>query len=541
MDIDKNRLPDDSEALKQIIFDLCLKHQEERNNYEEELQKERRKYLTIYEQFNTLRRLYFGKRSEKLSPDDREQMRLFNEAEDGAEEPDGNDGVIHEENLATVKSHTRKKPGRKPLSSDLPREEIVHDLSEEEKKCPCCQKERPVIGRDETEELDIVPAKIKVVKHIRIKYGPCSCDEFLHKGIPEVKTAGMPERMIPGSIASPGLLAYVLTSKYVDSLPFYRQSKMFERINADISRATMCNWAILAADRCKELISIMAEEIRSGPLIQMDETTVQVLHEPERKAESKSYMWVKVGYPAGEKGKPLILYSYHPTRSEAIPKEFLKGYKGYLQTDGYAGYNHAGEIGGIVHAGCFAHARRYFYEAMKQNKKSNAAHKGLTYIQKIYSIESDIRERKLDNDEFIRKRKNAVLPILEEFKNWLLSQNEIVLPESKTGKAIKYAISEWDKLIKYLHHHLMTPDNNMVENAIRPFVIGRKNWLFSNTPRGANASAVIYSLIESAKANRIEPYLYLRFLFSNLPKAKSREDILKLLPNHINLNSIDLP
>lgn len=469
-------------------------------------------------------------------------MRLFNEAEEGAEENDNNnDEAVHEENFSRVKSHTRRKPGRKALSPDLPRVEIVHDLSEEKKKCPCCRKERPVIGKEETEELDIVPAKIKVIKHIRIKYGPCECDEFLHQGIAEVKTAVMPERMIPGSIASPGLLAYVLTSKFADSLPFYRQSKMFERIEADISRATMCNWAILTSERCKELMSLMAEEIRLRPLIQMDETTLQVLHEPERKAETKSYMWVKVGYPSGDKGKPLILYNYHPTRSQGVPEEFLKDYRGYLQTDGYAGYNHTGAIEGIVHAGCFAHARRYFYDAMKQNKKSKAAHKGLSYIQKIYSIENELRQRKLSNDEFIRKRKEIVTPVLNEFHNWLLTQSDSILPESKTGKAIRYAISEWDKLTKYLLHYLMTPDNNTVENAIRPFVIGRKNWLFANTPRGAHASAAIYSLIESAKANRIEPYHYLRFLFINLPKAKSREDMHKLLPNHIDLNNIDLP
>lgn len=537
MDVDKNRLPDDTKALKQIIIDLCLKREEERSIYEEELQKERKKYITTYEQLMSLRRLYFGKRSEKLTPDDREQMRLFNEAEAGAEDT-GKDDEIREENLSRVKSHTRRKPGRKPLSPDLPREEVIHDLSEEEKKCPCCKKERPVIGKDETEELDIVPAKIKVIKHIRIKYGPCGCDEFLHRGIPEVSTAPMPERMLSGSIASPGLLAYVVTSKFVDSLPFYRQSKMFDRISADISRATMCNWAILTSERCKELINLMAEEIRSGPLIQMDETTIQVLHEPGRKAENKSYMWVSVGYPSGEKSKPLILYKYHRTRSEVVPKEFLKDYKGYLQTDGYAGYNHAGAIEGIVHAGCFAHARRYFHEAMKQNKKSKAAHKGLSYIQKIYAIENDLRQRRLSNDEFTDKRKEIVTPVLDEFHNWLLAQSDLILPESKTGKAVRYAISEWDKLVKYLECHLMTPDNNMVENAIRPFVIGRKNWLFSNTPRGAHASAAIYSLVESAKANGLEPYHYLRFLFINLPKAKSEEDIRKLLPNHLSPDKI---
>jgi len=536
MDVKRNKLPDDPKILKQIIIDLTQKNKE----YEEELQKEHRKYLAVYEQFNTLRRLYFGKKSEKLTPDDKEQMLLFNEAESVAEECDKDEECIPEEIVTAVKSYTRKKSGRKPISPDLPREEVIHDLSEEEKKCPCCHKERPVIGKEETEELDIIPAKIKVLKHIRIKYGPCECDDFLHKGIPEVKIAEMPERMIPGSIASPGLLSYVFTSKFVDSLPFYRQSKMFERINTEISRATMCNWAILAADKCKELINLMIEEIRGGPLIQMDETTLQVLKEPERKAETRSYMWVAVGYPSGEKNKPLILYNYHPTRSQEVPKDFLKNYKGYLQTDGYAGYNRAGESEGIIHAGCFAHARRYFYDAMKQNKKSKAAHKGLSYIQKIYAIESDLRQRKLSYDEFTKKRKESVSPVFEEFHNWLLTQNDSILPESKTGKAIRYAISEWEKLIKYLDHHLMTPDNNMVENTIRPFVIGRKNWLFSNTPRGANASAVLYSLIGSAKANGLEPYHYLRFLFINLPKAKSCEDIRRLLPNHLSPNSIIL-
>lgn len=532
MNIDNKQLPDDPELLKQIIVDLSLKH-------EKELQKERRKYLTTYEQLMSLRRLYFGRKSEKLTPYDKEQMVLFNEAESGAEE-DGEDKEDISGSVSTVKSHTRRKPGRKPLSADIPRVEVVHDLSEEEKRCPCCGDNRPVIGKEETEELDIVPSRITVVKHIRMKYGPCSCDGFLHKEIPEVRISPMPERMIPGSIASSGLLAYVLTSKFVDSLPFYRQEKMFRRIDAEISRATMCNWAVSVADRCKKLIDLIEEEIRGGPLIQMDETTVQVLKEPGRRAETKSYMWVSVGYPAGVKSKPLILYKYHPTRSHEVAEEFLESYEGYLQTDGYVGYSKAVKRKDIIHAGCFAHARRYFYEAMKQNKKSKTAYKALSYIQKLYTIENDLRGKKLSDDEFIRKRKQAANPVLEEFHNWLKSQSGI-LPESKTGKAIKYTISEWDKLTKYLEHHLMTPDNNAVENAIRPFVLGRKNWLFSNTPRGAHSSAIIYSLIESAKANGIEPYLYLRHLFINLPKLKSTEETRKLLPNYLNQTSLDLP
>ena len=538
MDVDLTNLPDDVTELHEIISSLKIqneKSEQEKKHFEERSNHYESDNRYLKEQVKLLKAYIYGKKNEKLTPEDVTQGLLFNEAEDGTDTDDTEEGKP--EAVTTVKSYTRKKTGRKPLSDDLPREEVIHDLSEEERKCSCCGKERPCIGSDSTEELEFIPAKIVVLKHIKKKYGPCTCEASMEAENSEVITASMPPRMIPGSIASPGLLAEVLTSKFVDSLPFYRQEKIFKRIGVEISRQTMCNWATAVAEKCKPLIDVLTEEIRSGPLIQMDETTVQVLKEPGKKAESKSYMWVSVG--KNHQGSPLILYQYHPTRSGTVAHDFLEGYSGFLQTDGYTGYNQAGKNDKIIHVGCFAHARRYFFEAHKLNKKSKIASKGLEYIQKLYKAENDLRSKGLNPDDFVMKRNNAVLPILDEFHNWLLSQKDTVVPKSKAGQAIEYTLSEWSKLIRYLDNHLLTPDNNTVENAIRPFVVGRKNWLFSNTPRGAHASAVIYSLVESAKANGLEPYDYLRYLFTILPGITKKNELRKLLPGAISAGTIN--
>jgi transposase len=526
-------LPDDPKLLKQKLNDQLIKYQQLENEHrilEEKHQTLAGEYQTLEEKHQTLVRKFFGKRSEKLTPEDKSQGLLFNEAEDGigtGEDVEGEESAP----VTTVKSHQRKKSGRKAIPDDLPREEVVHDLPEGEKSCPCCGKSRQVIGTEESEELDIVPAKITVLRHVKKKYGPCGCDGFLHSGKPEVITAPMPERMIPGSIASSGLLAYSITSKFADALPFYRQSKIFDRIGVTLSRATLCNWTIGAYERMGDFFSVFIDEMKKGEFIRMDETTVQVLHEENRPAESKSYMWVAIGYPA--RGRPLVLYQYHPTRSRDVPYEFLEGFKGYLQTDGYGGYTLSGEREGIIHVGCFAHARRYFFDAAKLNKKDSRAHRGLEYIRSLYEIESRLRSASYDSDKFVERRKKEAEPVLEMFHNWLLQTGQEVVPSSRTGKAIEYTSNEWNKLVRYLEADFLTPDNNKIERAIRPFVIGRKNWLFSNTPRGANASAAMYSLIESAKANKIEPYHYLRYLFTKLPTITGRDDLKALLPCYV--------
>jgi len=526
-------LPDDPALLKQKLNEQIIKYQTLEEKYttkEAEYRELEDCHRALEEKHLTLVRKFFGTRSEKLTPEDKSQGRLFNEAEDGhgVAEDDA-----HQENVpvTTVKAHERKKRGRTPLPDDLPREEIIHDISDEEKRCHYCGTPRPLIGTEESEELDIIPAKVTVLRHVKKKYGPCGCDGFLHSGETEVVTAPASERMIPGSIASPGLLAYAIVSKFADALQFYRQSKIFQRIGVDISRATMCNWTIGAHERMSHLFKVFIDEMKKGAFMRMDETTVQVLHEEGRRPESKSYMWVSIGYPA--RGRPLVLFQYHPSRSRDIPHAFLDGFKGYLQTDGYDGYNLAAGRDGIIHVGCFAHARRYFFDAAKLNKKDSRAHRALEYIRTLYEIENRLRVQELTTDKFVEKRKKEAMAVIDEFHSWLMRIGPEVVPSSKTGQAIAYTLKEWNKLTRYLDADFLTPDNNEIERAIRPFVIGRKNWLFSNAPRGAHASASMYSLVESAKVNRIEPYQYLRFLFTNLPFVSDRDELRMLLPCYI--------
>lgn len=546
MKYDVSSLPDNTDELKCIIAALQSSNETLENKYhtlvKEHSHLEKKhisfegKYLSLEEElshleekYKILQRKFFGRSSEKLAVFDELQGVLFNEIETGAVK-ESEEEIIEQGQLfetTTVKEHARKKPGRKALPSDLPREEVLHDLSEKEKQCQCCCAERKKIGQEITEELVIIPQRIFVRTHVYPKYGPCSCDEFLVSGESEIKKAPTEKRLIPGSIASAEFLAYVTTSKFVDALPFYRQEKIFERIGVDISRATLCNLMIEAHKKMTPFLDIFKETLKSGNFIRMDETTIQVLHEEGRKPESLSYMWVALGYPA--RGRPLVLYEYHPSRSGDIPCDLLDGFSGYLQTDGYDGYNKVVTRNGLIHVGCFAHVRRHFFDAAKVNKKDSRAHKALSYIRRIYEIESSLQGKELSDDEFVRQRKSSALPVLNGFHAWLVKTNDEILPKSSTGKAVRYALNEWSKLIRYLDEAFLTPDNNAAENAIRPFVVGRKNWLFSNTPRGAHASAVMYSLVESAKANKLEPYAYLRFLFDQLPKAADNPAALRAL------------
>lgn len=499
-------LPDDPSLLKEELCRTVLKYRE------------------VEEELLVFRHKLFGKSSERYTPEEERQLRLFNEAEDGsgeeAEESDTEEPTV-------VKEHVRKKRGRKPLPKGLPRVEIVYDLTEEEKTCGCCGNPLPCIGSEQSEELEIIPATIEVHKHIRKKYGPCDCENAQAMDEPVIRTAPGPKRLLPGSIAGPGLLAHVVTGKFVDSLPLYRQEKMFRRMEIELSRATLCNWVMTAAHACADLIDLLWEKVLAGTHIHMDETTLQVLDEPGRTAEQKSYMWVTVGY---EGDKPIVLYHYHPTRSERVPLSCLEGFHGYVQTDGYAGYNNACAREDIIHVGCFAHARRKFHEAALVTKKTGAAQVGLSFIKTLYTLERDLRETGLYEEDFIHRRRERAGPVLTEFHEWLVKKADQVPPRTKLGEAVGYTLHQWPKLIRYLDAAFLTPDNNAAEQAIRPFVLGRKNWLFSNTPRGAHASAALYSLVETAKLNGAQPYLYLKHLFEKLPYAVTRKDREKLLP-----------
>jgi transposase len=427
-------------------------------------------------------------------------------------------------------AHKRaRKVGRKPLSPDLPREDIVHDLAEDEKQCACgCTMVR--IGEETCEKLAFIPRRYYVERHIRPKYACHACEGSGDEERAAVRIAPVPPSIIPRSIATPSLLAALLTSKYCDHLPFYRQELIFERDGIDLSRQDMSNWAIRVGMQCESLVNLLETHLLRQAFIQMDETTLQVLGEPERSATAKSYMWLARGGPPG---KQAIVYRYQPTRSAKHPATLLADYEGHIQTDGYEAYETALRGKNIVHVGCWAHARRKFDEAAKASKTPGLAQEGLAVLRKLYAIEKALRPQLdcaiMSPEEFVAKRKELVAPVLEEIQGWLKSQAERILPSSLIGKAIQYTIGQWDKLVRYLDRAEITPDNNACENAIRPFVLGRKNWLFSGSPTGAQASCNIYTLIETAKANGLEPWAYLKKIFSELPVTPS-DKIANLLP-----------
>ncbi len=476
----------------------------------------------LNEEVRLLRQALFAPKSEKLHAGPSPQLPLF----DMPENPPEEDEKVTE---TTVAEHTRQKKGRKKLPENLPRVEVVHDLSEEEKVCPCgCKLSR--IGEDVSEKLDIVPAKIQVIRNIRPKYACKNCEGVEDKD-GAVKIAPVPPQIIPKGLATAGLLAYILIAKFCDALPFYRQEKQFIRLGIDIPRQTMCNWAMKAADACQPILALLQNDIRGGPLINADETSVQVLNEPGRPATKKSYMWV---FKGGATDKPVIIYQYHPTRSGDVAKLFFDGYQGVVQTDGYKAYDFLDGWFDILHVGCWAHARRKFMDVKKasSSKKSGSADEVLSKIKKLYALEKIGRLKEMSPAELYEMRQKQAKPILVKIKHWLDKKKKHVPPKSLMGKAVNYGLNQWNRLENYIADGHAGIDNNAVENAIRPFTLGRKNWLFSGTPEGAQASALLFSLIETAKANGLEPYHYLRYLFEKIPTTPVSK-MQNLLPTNL--------
>lgn len=529
--LDDKTLPNNVVELKEIINNLQTKYENTIKEKENELKEAEFKYHVLEEKFHVLQRKFFGKKSEKISDEEIGQMRLFNEAELGCNSEQ--EEYTEDEDKIIVKSYARRKKRKETFPAHLPVKEKSHNGTKEEQTCPCCGKDRPCIGEKISREIDVIPEQIRIIKHIQKTYGPCDCETFRSEVLPEVITAKKPMRILPGTIASEGLLAYIFISKFLDSLPFYRQEKRFSRLGIEISRTNMCNWLISASRKCQDLLDLMWNEVRSGPFIQMDETGMQVLKEPGRPAESKGYMFVTIGYTKNH--KPIVIYHYHRTRNKKIVAGILKGFKGYLQTDGLGIYNDADKIEGIERVGCGAHLRRYFYDAAQESKgKTGIAHIALSYYGKISKIERTLRgDETLSHKEFEEKRRKLMMPILKEFHEYLIKKQPQIPPSIKLGEAINYALKEWANWIKFLDRWFMTPDNNYTERKVKAYVIGRKNWMFADTLSGAHSSSTMYSLIQSAEANGLNPYWYLRYLFVSLPYVETAEDMRNLLPTAI--------
>ena len=499
--------------------------------YIEELQASLRateiRYDHLKEEYRLLVYKRFARSAEQIDPS---QEELFAEAETESQVEETDEEILE------VAAHTRKKRGRKPLDENLPRVEILHDIAEEEKHCACGH-ELVCIGQEESERVAVIPEQIWVERHIRPKYACKYCEGSGDEEKPAVRIAPAAPSILPGSIVTPGLLAFILVNKFVDHLPFYRQEKRFERLGIHICRQDMSNWTIAAAKRLRPLVELFRALIRAGPVVQMDETPVQVLREPGRLNTSRSYMWLARG---GAPSSPVCLYHYSRTRGAEYARDLLADYEGYLQADGYQVYEKiAAESEKIILVGCWAHARRKFFEAAKASKKTGAAHEGMKKIKELYRVEQELRGEDLQEEAFLKARQKKVEPILTDLKGWLAKKSETVVPGSLLGKAVGYALKQWDPLVRYLDHAELTPDNNAAENAIRPFVLGRKNWLFNGSPRGAESSCAIYSVIETAKQNGMNPYAYLHYLFSEVPKITRTEEWEALLPQNLDPEEIN--
>jgi len=484
---------------------------------EKSLQEKEKRIRILEEYILSLQQKHFGSSSEKQ--DVIQSELVFTEAEDSAEAeaPKQVDAFANE--AVVVAEHKRKKK-RTSIPADLPRIEIVHDLPVDQKQCPHDGATLKQMGFESHEQLDIIPASVRVLHHKRLKYACPCCETY-------IVTASKPAQPIEKSIASPGLIAHIAIQKYADALPLYRQGVMFKRIGVDLDTTTLANWMIRCGNLLQPLVNLLHEKILEQPVLHADETRVQVLNEIDKTPQSNRYMWV---LRSTQPQATAVLYRYEPTRSGKAATELLRDYRGALMVDGYSGYNAVCEQQSIMRLGCWAHARRKFIEAQKTQPKGKTgkADQAIAFIQQLYGIEKTIKDK--TPEEKYQLRQTQSLPVLQKIKIWLDKSIAHAPPQSLIGTALYYLHEQWPKLNRYVESGDYPIDNNAVENAIRPFVIGRKNWLFSTSPKGAVASANLYSVIETAKANGLEPYTYLRKVFTELPQATSLEQIEALLP-----------
>ena len=476
----------------------------------------------LTEMVRLLTKKQFGHSSEKTIKEEVDgQVNLFNEAETEAS------AEVKEPTMKEVVKNHASKGKREKLIKDLPVVEVECVLNDEDKLCPWCKTELKPIGKEQVrQELQFIPAQVKIINYVRYAY---ECPACKKDGTTVIEKAFVPVPLIKHSLASPSSVAYVMYQKYVNALPLYRQEKDWEQYGIKLSRATLANWIIrVTEDWLISLTELLRSELLKREVLHADETTVQVLHEPGKKATTESYMWL---YRTGADGKPpIILYDYQPSRAGKNAADYLAGFRGYLHTDGYAGYE---KVEGIIRCGCWSHLRRYFVEAMPSNanKLLNVSNGelGRDYCNKLFNIEKTLAE--LSIDERKTKRLELEKPVLEAFWCWLDTLSP--LSGSRLGKAVTYAKNQKKYMENYLLDGRCSISNNLAENSIRPFTIGRKNWEFSASPKGARASATIYSLVETAKANNLNVYKYLAYLLEymrDIDFKKYPEELHNFLP-----------
>ena len=467
----------------------------------------------------------FGPSSEKTAAI-MDQVSLFNEAEataaPGLPEPD----------IDEAAPRRRKQKGKREKDfSELPVEQIIHELPEDERVCPVCNGAMHACGHDVLRrELVVIPAKYVVREHVQTAYACRHCEKTAVDNTVPMKKSVVPAALIPGSgVASPSLLAQILNHKYVLALPLNRQEEEFKRLGIALSRQTMANWVIAAHQRYfEEIFNLLHAELLLNEILHADETLLQVLREDGRKAKDKSYVWLYS--TSGDTRRPVVLYDYQPSRAGECASNFLKGFKGKLHTDGYEAY-HCKLPPEIDVAGCWAHMRRYFTDTLKSLdadiRAKTPSQTGLNYCDRLFALEKKYKKQGLTAAERYEARLRESVPVAKAYFAWAQKEYDLnPTPKCSFGAALTYAVNQKGWLMNVFSDGRLELSNNRAERCVRPFAVGRKNWLFCNTPSGAKASAAVYSIVETAKANGLKPFEYLLFLLERLPQGAAAQECL---------------
>ena len=473
----------------------------------------------LQHQLHLFRTARFGRKTEKgVVP---EQLSLqFDEAELTVEED--NLPVIAETTETITYTRNKKGTGRKALPKSLPFIQNIHDLNDDEKQCACgCALTH--IGDDISEQLDVVPQMTFRVVNIRKKYACKGCSDTM-------RVAKLPKQPIDKSMAAPGLLAAIIDAKFNRHMPLYRQEAMFGEANISITRGTLSNWMIKSANLLTPLVKLMEADIHNHDIAYADETPLQVLKEKDRLPTQKSYMWLFIGGPPSKRA---FVYQYHPTRSHQIPFDFFVDFKGWLHADCYKAYVTLGQLEHIKHVACWAHARRYFVDVAKASKKEGLAHQVVKLVGKLYHLERELKDKEATSEIILIRREQEAKPVLAQIKALLNDAQFKVPPKSPLGTAVYYALNHWDALNIYLQDGRLEIDNNKSERSIKPFVIGRKNWLFHGNDVGAQAGSILFSLIETCKQHKVDVFSWMKYVLANIHRAETVENLEKLLPYNI--------
>lgn len=497
-------LPADVATLQRLL----LREREVVASMASTIEEQQRKLQQQEHRMAQLLRQMYGPRSERFNPD---QLTLFDAAELTS--------IIQETTQGAASSPAARRPGhgRRPIPQNVPRETIAYELTAEERRCPCCGEQRGEIGRERSEQLEYIPPQYKVLVHERVKYACRTCQE-------QVAVAAKPPQPVAKGLPGPGLLAHTVLSKYGDHAPLYRQEDVHARHGIILRRSTLCDWIAAAADLAEPLYRRLCQLVLQSRVVGTDDTTVKLLDPLLGRARTARF-WAYLG----DRRRPYTTYDFTDSRNRDGPQSFLHGYRGYLQADAYGGYDGIYAHRQVVEVACWAHARRKWHEA--RSSDPTRAHQALALIQRLYDVEDD--SRLLEPELRCAVRQERSLPLLAEFRAWLDATCAGALPKSPIGQAAVYARNQWQALTRYCEDGELSIDNNAAERAMKIPALGRKAWLFVASRAGGRRAAILFSLVASCKANQVEPWAYLRDVFSRLPAiaTDSPEQLDTLLPD----------